>query len=461
MRDLNIGQPRLLAAAFILYGLVATAFLAINMPPFQNPDELNHFLRAVQVADGQLVATRFSTTGADGLPRVTAGGWVDPAVMTASAPFNALPFHPDKRATRANWDPRIYWSGERVMQGFPNTAVYPPLFYVPSAIGILAGRAAKITVVDTLTVSRVMTGMAAVAAGAAAILCAGGAAVWVFMILTLPMSLSLVASSSQDGLLLTVAALAGALSVRALRWPNESNWKLLAGLTVTLGLMAMARPPYGTLAVLLLVLPAVRLRWRILAAIAVAGCVAVWSGIVAPIALTSFRDGADPAAQIAQLRGDPFLAIHVARETLLQYWRPYLIQFVGLLGWQDVTLPSGYHVAARVMLAVAALAAMLGLRGKRIGVGTFSIIAAGLAVSAIGVFSALYMTWTVPGYLTVEGIQGRYFLPLALAGTALIPAFGDPRLRQIHNILVAAVLTFPIVTLAYVMNAVVRRYYLG
>ena len=313
--DDPLRQPRLLAAAFVLYGLVATVFLAINMPPFQNPDEPNHFLRAAQLADGGLLGTRFSTRGADGLPRITAGGLSDPAIMMALAPFNALPFHFDRRARRADWEPRVHWSGERVMQAYPNTVNYPPFFYAPSAIGVLVGRVAKMTVVQTLEVSRVMTGMAAVAVGAAAIASAGGAAVWIFMILTLPMSLSLIASSSQDGLLLACSALAGALVVRALRWPSNANWKLLAGLVVTLGLVAMARPPYGALALLPLGLTKLQLRWRILAAAAIMGCVAVWSGITAATALTNFGEfkGSDPVAQTAYLLRDPFLFVQVVR----------------------------------------------------------------------------------------------------------------------------------------------------
>jgi len=70
------------------------------------------------------------------------------------------------------------------------------------------------------------------------------------------------------------------------------------------------------------------------------------------------------------------------------------------------------------------------------------------------------MTWTVPGRVTVDGVHGRYFLPLALVGTGLLPAFGDTRLRQLQNFLMAAVAAFPVVTLAYIMNAVVLRYYL-
>ena len=42
---------RRLASAFVLYGLIAIGFVAVNMPPFQNPDEPAHFLRAAQLAE--------------------------------------------------------------------------------------------------------------------------------------------------------------------------------------------------------------------------------------------------------------------------------------------------------------------------------------------------------------------------------------------------------------------------
>jgi uncharacterized membrane protein len=456
-------QARYLAMAFVLYGLVATAMLATIMPPFQNPDEPNHFLRAAQLADGTLVGSRFSAMGADGSSRLTAGGWTDPALMMAISQFNSLRFHSDRRATRANWEPRIYWSGARVMQRFQNTAIYPPFFYVPSTIGVLVGRLARNTVVETLKISRIMNGIAAVAVGAVAIACAGGAAVWIFMILTLPMSFSLIASSSQDALLLSCSALVGALLVRALRWPSGSSWKLLIGLIVALGMVSMARPPYGALAVLPFALTKVHLRWRVLAAAAIAGIVVVWSAITVVTTLTNTGEfiGSDPVSQMSGLVEDPMMLVHVVWNTLIQNWRSYLTGFVGQLGWLDVALPRPYHVAAQVMLGIAALAAMLGLKGERISVGSRFIITVGLMLSVLGIFAIQYLTWTVPGHATVEGVQGRYFLPLALAGTGLLPALGNTRLMQLHDVLVAAVLVFPVVTLAFVMNAVVLRYYLG
>jgi uncharacterized membrane protein len=89
------------------------------------------------------------------------------------------------------------------------------------------------------------------------------------------------------------------------------------------------------------------------------------------------------------------------------------------------------------------------------------VIAAGLLLSACGMFGAEYVSWTAPGNPTVEGIQGRYFLPLALVGAALLPAVGGARVARLRAALVLAVAAFPVVSLAVTMQAVVVRYYLG
>lgn len=456
-------RARQLAAAFVFYGLVATAFLSINMPPFQNPDEPAHFARAAQVADGDLVGARFSQIGSDGSSHVTAGGRIDPALMAAAASFDSLPTHPDVRATRALWAPDIHWSGARALQPFANTAVYPPFFYLPSAVGILVGQQMQLSIVRTLTISRLLTGVAAVAVGALAIAIASGAAAWIFTILTLPMALSLIASASQDALLLACGALAGALLLRILRSPHAENGKLLAGLAITLSLVAMARPPYGALAIVPLGISKVPQRWRMVAAIAVAACVLIWSLIATATALTNTGAlvGADPSAQMAHIREHPLLIVHILWATLARQWGGYFIEFVGVLGWMDTQLPRTYYVAAGAMLIVAAAATMLGTKTERIRVHNLSALAAGLLLSVAALFAIQYLTWTVPGHGTVDGIQGRYFLPLAPAVAAFLPALGNTRAARLQNALLAAVAMFPVISLAVVMRAVVLRYYLG
>ena len=451
-----------LALLFILYGLIATAFLTINMPPFQNPDEPAHFLRAVQIADGRWVGSRFSSTDAKGSPQVNAGDWVDAAVLTAMEPSSILPFHGDSRATRQTWAPGIVWSDKRAMIGFPNTVVYPPLFYIPSAIGVLCGRLTHLSVAQTLVMSRMLTGVAALALSAMAIACAGSAAIWIFAILTLPMSLSLFASSSQDALLLACSALAGALWIRILRSPSERNEKALAGLALALGLIAMARPPYVALALMPLGLINLPWRSRLWAAASVMALATAWSGIAAATALTNTGApvGADPQAQLTQLSSDPLLILSIAWATLKQYGHAYFEEFIGVLGWLDTKLAQAYYHVAGAVIGIAAIASTSRQGGERTSIQSRMALATGLLLSAGGVFAIQYLTWTEPGHPVVEGVQGRYFLPLALTGTGLLQMPGWALRSRIRGILVVLVGLFPLVTLTIVMRTVILRYYL-
>jgi len=455
---------RVVAAAFVFYGLIAVGILAINVPPFQNPDEMQHFQRAAQIAHGEPIAFRFSTLNAAGEEQVTAGGHVDPALSAAYEPFQGIPFHTDARVVRAYWTPGIRWSGTQALQRFPNTAMYPPFFYLPSALGVRLGEIAGLTVIQTLTLSRLLTGISAVMVGAVAITLASGGAPWLFVILTLPISLSLIASVSQDSLLLTCSALAGALLIRAMRSPDKVGTKELVGLAIVLSLVAIARPPYGALALLLVVLTKVPVQSRFLAIAAITTSAALWSGIVVAKSLTNYGAfmGTDPAAQIEALKHNPLVVIPIAFHTVIAHGREYIVEFVGQLGWLDVTLPPIYHVVARVMLVVGLVATILGLGGVPVTLIRRVLIAAVLLLSVAGAFLLIYLTFNVPGSPTVDNVQGRYFLPLALAGVILLSGLANSRWHPLLYVtLVTMLIGFPVVTISVVTRAVVLRYYLG
>jgi uncharacterized membrane protein len=278
------------------------------------------------------------------------------------------------------------------------------------------------------------------------------------------MSLLLLASASQDALLLACSALAGALLVRALRWPGSGDGKLLIWFVLALFLVATARPPHVALAVIPLALTNVPLRWRIVGALAVTASVAIWSIIVANMTLNYYSAaiGADPAAQLARLIHDPLLAAHIAFATISQYGAYYKVQFIGTLGWLDTSLPDAYYSAAEAMLAVAAVTATLSIKGKRLRVGEVLTVAAGVAACFAGIFAIQYLFSTAPGHGVVKNVQGRYFLPLALSGAALLPALGETKAaHRLCKPLTALVVAFPVVSLAVLMRTIVLRYYLG
>jgi uncharacterized membrane protein len=456
-------MARRLAVAFGLYGLLATVLLAINMPPFQNPDEPAHLLRAAQLADGGLVGTRIAVTDLEGRHFFQAGGLSDPAVRQAQLPFDPLVGHRDQKTTRQNYSPQVHWSDSRTMTTFPNTAIYPPFFYIPSAAGVLLGRMAGATIVHSLMLSRLLTGASAVAVAAVAIASAGAAAIWIFAIMTLPMSLAVIASPAPDALILGFSALAVALMLRWRLQPAVPHPGALAWLTMSLGLVAMTRPPYASLVLPLLALPRVSWRRRVLAAAAVLGCVGLWAVITAATTLSNVGAvvHADPAGQLSLLLADPLRIPPLAAVTMRHYGRGYVASFIGILGWLDTGLPPDYRVAAMVMLATAAVAAALGIRRVPGGANLRLLSAAAILIAAVGIFVGQYLTWTAPGNDTIEGVQGRYFLPLALPVAALLPALGGARSARVQQMLVLAVVAFPILTIGVVMRAIVLRYYLN
>ncbi|MGI3778079.1 MAG: DUF2142 domain-containing protein [Janthinobacterium lividum] len=445
MRDVA-WLPRVLGAAYLVLGLVGVVVLARLVPPFQNPDELAHVLRAEQVEQGGVLGRRFLDEG-----RAAAGGFLDGGALSVYGVFEPLVFQPGYRATaemfaRADTVP---WGGKRWWQAFDNTAVYPPFLYAPAAGVIAAGRVGGWTVVRTLHVARLCDGVAAVAVGALAVWAAGGVAPLVFALLSLPMALSLMAAVSQDAMLLPVAALAGGLLVRLRAGEGRAA---LWGMCLCLALAGMARPVYLPVAVLPLLAEGVAWRVRVAGAAVVAGCVLAWVGFAAQGALVDGSEGglADAGAQLAWLWAEPGRAWQVAVRTMEVHASALAEGFVGRLGWLDLELPHWVRRVAWASLGLGLLtSAAPGAWGGR-------AVAFGAVVASAGaVFAVQYLTWTPVGLGVVMGVQGRYFLPLALLAGAALP--GRAVLPRQAALLLPGM---GAVALGGVVWAVVGRYYL-
>ena len=162
------------------------------MPPMMNPDEIAHFSRADQISRGNIIGQRYDAR--------TAGGEIAVGIGAVNWAMRDVPMHPAVKVTRemisdAN---AAHWTDGVTRGGFANSVVYPPILYIPSAIGISIGKALNLRVVDTLYISRILSAVASVTIGALAIFFSGTAAPWIFAILMLPTALSLSATSGQE-----------------------------------------------------------------------------------------------------------------------------------------------------------------------------------------------------------------------------------------------------------------------
>ena len=442
----------------LLAGLLGTLPLVILTPPFQVPDEAQHFERAYQISEGGLRAeVRDGVAGARlpaslpalvrkclGTDAILAVRRVAPAPLTRSAALRAIPLDPKKQQ----------------FVDFTGAAVYPPLAYLPQAAGIAIGRAFGAGPLVLLYLARAANALAAVALLALAIglLPAGkGPALLTGL---LPMALYEYASVSPDALVISASFLLTALGLQALKrgtWQGgEVAGAALAGL-----LVCATKPVYAPL--LLIAAPALlspERRWHHARALAVILGVALGGTLLwftwNTGRVITFEPDADLHAQLMFVLTHPDAAAR-ALETSVQHWGwYYLLSMIGIFGWLTVVMPGYVYILAAAALIVASL---IGQRAESrlapIEVAWCALLLAG-ALSLT--FLAMYLDATPVGARVVLGVQGRYFLPLlglaaAVVGSLPVWRLGERRAPVMLTVLAGVALLEAAVAMHSIISA--------
>ena len=461
-----IGCGSLAPAIALIFGLqaiLAVTLLAVLVPPFENSDEIAHFQRVDQISRGGLIGIRIDPHHS--------GGLVHSGINQVDAFIGMIRFHQDKKVDRAmlRQADAVRWGGiERL--DFSNTAVYPPILYLPAVVGIWIGKSYGLPVAATLTLSRVISSVSCVMVACVAIALAGEYALLLAVILSLPMSLSVLSALSQDGPMLAAAALSVAL-LRRIRDAPVVDGRAepdLWWLSISLGLLAMGRPAYAPFAILPMLLSQFRLLRRLAASGAAIACAALWSlcAVILTTSNSSWDRGVEPRAQIERLLLHPDLIAPLAMRTMMgrqgMEGQSFFREFVGVLGWIDVVLPEWFYVTAGIVLMLAILCTLVGARPLVLSWHLGIAFLAPFSASAL-VFLLIYVTWTPFGFPFVDGVQGRYFLPIALLLPVCLPVWPSFKLPQAEHLvrLVRVLLVcFPTISMVVTIVSIVNRYFI-
>jgi uncharacterized membrane protein len=403
----------------LLVGLLGGLLCAALTPPFQAPDETRHFLRIYQISEGVL----FPRAGRAELPE---------SVIRVEAGFLEFQFQPEKKIDLRTWREAaaVRLAPERRIEtGIGGAALSTPAPYLPQALAALAGRELELPPLAILYLCRLANLSAALAVAWAAVRIAPFYR-WLFAFLALdPMALFLRSSTSPDALTNAMALLLVASVLALAVGPPERERGRIALLLGSATFLVLAKgASYLLLPALVLLIPAEY--WRDWGdrrrAAATIGLLIVLTGAGAGLSGWAARRGfsqlrpevaADPAAQMAQiaLRPGRFLAIVIT--DAVRHAPVYAIQFVGNLGWLDTPLPAAVLLGYALLLT--ALALLDGASDFTLGGGRRLLVAAITAGTLLAVFASQYLLWTAVGADIVEGVQGRYFLPLAPAAALL------------------------------------------
>ncbi len=436
---------------FLVFALVSAVFVALVTPPFMGPDEPNHTYRAYLLTLGRPVAGRVVVP--DG---VRGGGPADRGALAAAAVFEPLKFKPAAKATPAHYAQarRFAWTGSKAPANFQNTAIYGPALYAPQALGLALGRALGLPVIDSLVLARLACAAACALIGFLALRIAGRARIALFAILLLPMSTFLYGTLTQDGLVIVLTALGCAVISRAVAANRSLDARELWAASACFALVAMGKPPCALFGFALLAVrydgpgPRWAAAWFPLITASLWGAWMSWSVWV--------TDGAE-ARQAVWLLQHPFAIAPIAWRTLAAHGRELAEQFVGVLGWLDTPLPRAFYLLAVLMLATAA-ALSFGPRRPRAwrGLAPAAVLVALAAAGAT--FFGLYLQWTPLAGTTVEGVQGRYLIPVALVAALALEGEGDA-LQGLRAWALGVVVAFPLLSFWIVKGALVLRYF--
>jgi uncharacterized membrane protein len=123
------------------------------------------------------------------------------------------------------------------------------------------------------------------------------------------------------------------------------------------------------------------------------------------------RPGVFPEEQMALILQDPVNYLMVIARTFGSQWLGHMKGFVGKLGHFGPELPVAAGALHVFVLSLSALGA--GKEGVNIGAREKLIASAIVLLSTLSFITPLYLTWTPLGGSVIEGVQGRYFMPLA------------------------------------------------
>ncbi len=403
------------ARFFLAVALPLGILLCVLTPPFMVADEQAHFFRAYQISEGGFMPQRIDNGVGGHLPK----SLVDSSIVL----IGKLPGEPGEKASKtliAAEFSRPHNAADRTDIHFENTALYSPLAYAPTSLGIGIARVFDASPVAMLYVGRLFTVLAWIGLTFLAIRLIPIVR-WAFMVIAVaPMALFQAASVSADGLTVGLCFLTVAWFVRLCmqqRAVTKKQWAVTLGVVLAIGCM---KQPYALLGLLYLALPAkqfagqvVRLQWLVSVVAALVATAGSWYLVSKSFFMQSpflLDRVLQPDQQLGFMLEHPLRFIKAVVLThVTSSGDGNINELVGVFGWLDAPLPLW---AVLIYLAVVVIA--VGLANKeRLLLRFQRWVLVGLAAAAfLAIDVLLYLYWNALGSGLIMGIQGRYYLML-------------------------------------------------
>lgn len=395
---------------FIVCFFALGLFYLFSFPVCSLPDEVNHFMRAYEISNGHLVSTKYKT----GIG-TTVGG----TEITKQIEKVIVVDQHDYKTTIDNLKVRNDKKGKTKPYGFTNISMYSFVCYTPQAVGILIGKILHLPVIVWAYLARLCNFIVFSLLLYYAMKHMPFKKLTLMFIAMLPITFQLAISMSADSLTIATsfALMAAILDIRY-RQKEVLSRRQIVWLGFLSVVMALCKIVYLPICLLLFAIPKERFTSKkqkyvsigiILFLVVVSNL--VWLTIASDFLLT-IEGRANPDVQLQLMMQNPFRYAGVLLNTVSIYLIAYITGMLGQsLALFNITLSCVYVFANIVILVVLTLC-----DNKNVKFDHFMRILCLFIFLSITLltFTSLYLDWTAVGSSTIEGVQGRYFIPIIM-----------------------------------------------
>ena len=309
---------------------------------------------------------------------------------------------------------------------FTSTVIYPPWAYAPSLIGLIIAKAAKLPLIWYVYLSRITALLIWLSLTYLAIRLMPRPGKWfLFVIALLPTSLSQAATIGGDGLITGLSWLIISIVLAAAAKKIKPSWWLMILLTIAAVYVSLIKDGYFMIGLLPLAIPitwfykkASAYIWKALNLVAVAGA-SLWFTLrtvhaVKGVVLTpTIGENINSHQQISYLLSNLFsFGLH-------ELWQPFTKSFdtiyLGIVGIYTNRLIYLSILMVSLLFFSLYLSFSVARQNKAIAERRLQLLISFTAVFVITYYllaAAFYIGGTSVGASYVNGIYGRYFLPI-------------------------------------------------
>lgn len=409
---------------FVALGLFFGLILLFLIPPLQTPDENVHFLRAYQVAQGQLVSSNDDNKSGGYLPRSIQKTFdeVDGAQSISFHPELKYDLHRTKSAMSIPLD-----QSDQRYYNITAAAAYSPIGYIPQSLAITLGRILNLPPIYHIYIARLAVLLTWIAIFTFAIRCMPYKKWALVGVALLPMMVAQSVSIGVDAVSISTGVLFLSLILRSMT--HALRGRTLIAIIVSASVMVLSKQIAVIFLPLIFLVAGTQFKTKVSATQAKILVTLIpfillvcWTIIVGNPgqSLNQIANNQSTSGQIMHLIDKPTHFAVVLFNTFFFSWGDSIVDsLIGVFGWMDTPL-SGPFVAIGYMTLAAVF--LLNYKEKAVYMSRTKkrIIIVIATIYVLALCGALYVTYSPVAFNIIYGLQGRYLLPVLFL---LVPVF--------------------------------------